>query len=105
MGLNWFEDSSQHEEAFSQHDETSSYENCVGVKLTRLALLVRFSNGKTRWVPQSVIDEDSEVYQEDEDAGTLILKRWWADQENIDDLVDQDTGLSSEVLEMLEMLE
>lgn len=37
-------------------------------------------DGQRRWVPKSVIHDDSEVYR-DGDRGTLVVKEWWAEKE------------------------
>ena len=44
---------------------------------TEKALLVLTDEGEEVWVPKSVVDEDSEVYQKD-DEGTLIVQEWFA---------------------------
>lgn len=48
---------------------------------TDKALLVEI-DGKSYWVPKSMISEDSEVYAPD-DEGTLIVREWWAKQEGL----------------------
>lgn len=37
-------------------------------------------NGKTFWVPQSVVHDDSEVYKEG-DEGKLVVQLWFAEKE------------------------
>ena len=39
-------------------------------------------DGKSVWIPKSVISEDSEVYQAG-DEGALIIKQWFAEKEGI----------------------
>jgi len=59
--------------------ETSVNEKFTDVKATRAtekALLCTIG-GEELWVPQSVIHDDSEVYQ-DGDEGTLVVAYWWA---------------------------
>jgi len=36
------------------------------------------------WIPQSQIDDDSEVYQKG-DKGTLIISDWWAEKQGWSD--------------------
>lgn len=56
---------------------------------TEKALLVEFSNGDEKWIPKSVIHEDSEVFNNtDNDEGELVIKTWWADQEGLLDFAD-----------------
>ena len=57
-------------------------DNVLVVRETAKALLVRLADGEERWVPQSQIDDDSEVYG-DGDEGTLIISEWWASKEGI----------------------
>jgi hypothetical protein len=47
---------------------------------TPKALLVEVE-GEEMWVPKSVIHEDSEVWQGEQDDGELVVKRWWAEKE------------------------
>ena len=50
---------------------------------TGKALLVLIE-GEEKWIPQSVIHADSEVYDDNEHSeGTLIVKRWWAEKEGL----------------------
>ena len=46
------------------------------IKETDKALLCDIE-GEEMWIPKSVIDDDSEVYKED-DEGTLIISDWFA---------------------------
>lgn len=51
------------------------------------AIQVVFADtGDDKWIPKSVIHSDSEVYEKPEEgsgAGTLVLHRWFAEQENL----------------------
>jgi hypothetical protein len=38
--------------------------------------------GKERWVPLDAIHDDSDVWKPSQ-TGTLIVKRWWAEQEGL----------------------
>lgn len=49
---------------------------------TAKALLVKFDDGKTQWIPKSVIDDDSEVYKMGT-SGKLIVKEWFAEKEGL----------------------
>lgn len=60
--------------------EKVEIDDCTGVRATEKALLVRFADGDTHWIPQSQIDDDSEVYRPG-DEGTLIVNEWWAKKE------------------------
>lgn len=65
-------------------DDVEHFRDCVAVKATALALLVKIPPRGETWVPQSVISEDSEVWKEG-DTGRLVVRRWWAEQEGLDD--------------------
>lgn len=65
----------------------SSFKNKVKIKATVLkettgALLVDIDGGQ-HWIPKSQIDDDSEVYKED-DTGELIISEWIAAQKGIE---------------------
>lgn len=57
---------------------TVSFEKCRSIRETDLAVLIEIE-GKEVWVPKSVIDDDSEVWQ-DEQEGELVVKEWWAEK-------------------------
>jgi hypothetical protein len=52
---------------------------CVGA--TAKAIRVRIDE-RELWVPQSVVDDDSEVWK-DGDTGMLIVKEWFAIKEGL----------------------
>jgi len=55
---------------------------CVGEK--PLSILCEMEDGTRRWIPKSIVHDDSEVYNADEnDEGELVLKWWWAEQEGL----------------------
>lgn len=56
--------------------------NCAGVKATKKALLVRLADDREVWVPQSQIDEDSEVWRPG-DSGKLVVAAWFAEKEGL----------------------
>lgn len=43
---------------------------------TAKAVLVRFADGAERWVPQSVIHDDSPCWRPG-DVGDLVIAEWW----------------------------
>lgn len=49
---------------------------------TKMALKFRY-DGKTRWIPKSAVDDDSEVYAEG-DRGTMIIAGWYAEKEGLE---------------------
>jgi hypothetical protein len=48
---------------------------------TELALLCIIDD-KQRWIPKSVVHEESEV-SADGDTGTIVLMRWFAEKEGL----------------------
>jgi len=58
-------------------------EHAIGIRLStsKLALLVAV-DGKSVWIPQSMIHDDSEVYKGDT-AGTLIVPEWLAREKGL----------------------
>lgn len=55
---------------------------CIRRSASGAAVLVRV-NGKDKWIPQSVIHDDSEVY-EPGGEGKLIVRGWFARKEGLD---------------------
>jgi hypothetical protein len=49
------------------------------------AIRVEFANKTMRWIPQSVVHEDSEVYASGHE-GKVIVQEWWADKEGLSDV-------------------
>jgi hypothetical protein len=62
--------------------ETHSVDGVTVEQETDKAILVKFEDGSKSWIPKSVIDDDSEVYQMGTD-GTLIVKQWFAEKEGL----------------------
>lgn len=54
------------------------------IRATAQALLVDVGakDGKPRWIPQSQIDDDSEVWKPG-DEGDLVINAWWAEREGL----------------------
>jgi len=48
------------------------------IRETDKALLLDYENEEV-WIPKSVIDDDSEVWRE-EDEGELVVKDWFAEK-------------------------
>ena len=55
-----------------------SIEDVLCLRQTDKAILV-IVDGEEEWVPQSQVDDDSEVWQEG-DEGTLVVSGWFADK-------------------------
>lgn len=48
------------------------------------ALLVKLATGEEKWIPKSVIHDDSEVYDAEENAeGEVVVKEWWAEENGL----------------------
>lgn len=55
---------------------------CRATQATDKAVHVVFPDGAERWVPQSVIDDDSEVWKAGGE-GVLVVSKWYADRKGI----------------------
>ncbi len=55
----------------------------TAIRETEKALLCEIG-GDEMWIPQSVIDDDSECYKEG-DEGDLVVARWWAEKNGLVD--------------------
>lgn len=56
------------------------FDDCFCSRETEKAILVVLPDHDEMWIPKSQVHDDSEVYQEN-DNGTLIVSRWFADKE------------------------
>lgn len=62
---------------------TAEFEDVECVKDTGAALLC-IIDGKEKWIPKSVVSDDSEVYDADKHSdGTLIVHEWFAIKEGM----------------------
>jgi hypothetical protein len=62
-------------------DDTYEIENAKCIRATPKAILIQAKEfGEDTWIPQSQVDDGSEVYQEG-DEGTLVVKLWWAEKQ------------------------
>ena len=63
------------------HEDVAEYDGVHVVQGTAKALLVEFMDGQQRWVPKSVIHDDSEVFDEGDNAsGKLVLHGWFVEK-------------------------
>ncbi len=60
-------------------EETVEIHHVTVIRETELALCCRGESGKDRWVPKSVVHDDSYVWKTG-NSGTLLVKRWWAEK-------------------------
>lgn len=70
---------------YRDEDESEDVFKCQAIcKKERDKALLVVIDGDEKWVPKSVIHDDSEVFDADENArGTLVLKRWWAEENEL----------------------
>jgi hypothetical protein len=61
--------------------ETVEIDDVAAEAETDLALLCIIDD-KKRWIPKTVVHEDSEVSSEG-DTGTIVLMRWFAEREGL----------------------
>jgi hypothetical protein len=50
---------------------------------TAKAILCVFDDQEEHWIPKSVIDDDSAVFDAEHGRGTLIVSRWFAETEGL----------------------
>jgi hypothetical protein len=69
--------------AFGEESEPVVFKNTTCLRESPRAMLVRI-DGKERWVPKSVVHDDSEVFDAKENAtGKLVLVGWWARENDL----------------------
>ena len=62
----------------------TSLGNGKAKKDTGRALLIELETGEERWIPSSVIHDDSEVYDaHDNSEGDVVVAQWWAEKEGL----------------------
>ncbi len=52
------------------------------IRETDDAILVQLHDGEEKWIPKSVLHDDSEVTEKG-DEGTLVVHQWFADKEDL----------------------
>ena len=60
----------------------ASFPDVRAIKATEAALLCEI-DGVEHWIPQSQIDDDSEIFAEG-DEGILVVSQWLAEQKGLD---------------------
>ena len=63
-------------------DETAEIEDVHCVNTTEKAIRIRTAGDDYYWIPQSVIHDDSEVFDIG-DHGTLVVAEWFAVKEGL----------------------
>jgi hypothetical protein len=63
---------------------TVRIEYCEVIRDSGKALLIRIGGEVEKWIPQSQIDDDSEVWKEG-DKGDLVIKAWFAEKEGLEE--------------------
>lgn len=74
-------------EGYEYEERWVAFEGAAVQHATDAALLVTFSGDsdlglEPLWIPRSQVHEDSEVHDQNTD-GTLIVSRWFAEQEEL----------------------
>lgn len=65
-------------------DEPYAMGESKAVRETDKAVLCVLADETQRWIPKSVVHDDSEVWKKGDD-GKLVVKRWWAEKNVADD--------------------
>lgn len=69
--------------AAGEDSEPVEFKHAKCLRESPRAMLVRI-DGKERWVPKSVVHDDSEVFDAKENAaGKLVLVGWWARENDL----------------------
>ena len=63
-------------------DKVHIYAVALGATDKALKCDVGAKDGKSRWIPQSLIDDDSEVYKPGQ-RGDLVIPEWFALKEGL----------------------
>ncbi len=71
-----------HGDGRERDGSTSTFKNVRCIRESAKAILCVGPTGKERWIPSSVVHDDSEVYRQN-DFGTLVVHRWWAEKEGL----------------------
>lgn len=54
------------------------------IRETEKALLVRLHDSDDLWIPKSVIHDNSEVFDDDQNSeGNLVIHEWWAEKNGL----------------------
>lgn len=52
------------------------------IRETDKAILVKLETGEEKWIPKSVVHDDSEVYEKGGE-GKLVVQGWWAEAQGL----------------------
>ena len=63
-------------------DDACSLGEAECVRETDAAILVELDSGDKKWLPKSIIHDDSEVWKEGQ-TGELVVDRWFAEKEKL----------------------
>ena len=64
--------------------DTETFEVTQVIQETPRAILVQLATGDEHWIPKSVIDDESEVFDSDHQEGDLIVAAWFAEKEGLE---------------------
>jgi hypothetical protein len=63
-------------------DEGTDIGEGKAIRGTGRALLIKLASGEEKWIPNSCIHDNSEVFKENQE-GTVVVKTWWAEKEGL----------------------
>ena len=66
----------------SRENYKTEFEKVFCDRETAQAIHVHLETGEEKWIPKSLIDDDSEVYKQG-DEGKLVLPEWFALKEGL----------------------
>jgi hypothetical protein len=79
MSVNYYDDDEEDGTAFEGTDLGQATPKAE----KPLALLVMLKDLTDKWIPKSVIHDDSECFSMKSGAGKLVVARWWAEKEGL----------------------
>ncbi len=54
---------------------------------TELAVLIRCEDGEKFWIPKKWVSAETEMFNKG-DVGTLVIARWWAVENGLEDAIE-----------------
>ena len=66
----------------TDYEEKAEFDDVVCEQSTDKAILCVFEDGTKHWIPNSQVDDDSEVYEHGHE-GKLVVSLWIAEQKGL----------------------
>jgi hypothetical protein len=66
--------------AWNQGEEPTVLGDGKITRETDKAVKAELEDGREIWIPKSVIHDDSEAWDRENNEGTIVCKRWWMER-------------------------